>query len=182
MNFCFDVEFDPKTKRVYRFGKAFVYVNGRVYYFTYRPQQSIDMPNLKISDVALSIDEVKRLPWDKVSSMARIIIGKSGDKKPACMRLKFDVEGKENQLVFLSRPTRKRLNRLPAMESMSRDTKLVQDNEQDKCFICFSNVVDAKFAPCGHSGVCGACAFKLIQTTKTCPLCRERISFFTRVK
>jgi hypothetical protein len=177
MNFCFDVAFNPKTKRVYRYGKAFVFVNGTAYYFTFRPQQSVDRPNLKIKDVALSVDEVKRLPWDKVSSMARIVVG-LGSKKPACLRLKFE---KKDHFVFLARAVPKRLNRVRAMESMSRDSKIAKEDE-DQCVICLSNVADAKFAPCGNSGVCGACAFKLLRTTKTCPLCRKEVGFFTRVK
>ena len=180
MNFCFDVAFNPKTKRVYRYGKAFVFVDGKVYYFTFRPQQSIDRPKLKIKDVALSVDQVKRLQWGKVSSMARIIVGCVGSKKPACLRLQFDIQA-DYKFVFLARSMPKRLNRVPAMESMSRDTKLASEDE-DSCVICLSNAVDAKFAPCGNSGVCGACAFRLIQTTKTCPLCRKEIGFFTRVK
>ena len=178
MNFCFDFAFNPKTKRVYHSGKAFVYVNGKAYRFTFRPQHSINQPNLKISDVALSIDEVKGLPWDKVSSMARIVCGKSRDKKPVCLRLKFEGSDK---FVFLNRALRKKLNRAPAMESMSRDTKLAAEGEDD-CIVCFSNVADAKFAPCGNTGVCGACAFELVQTTKKCPLCRGDVTFFTRAK
>ena len=177
MNLCFDVAFNPKTKRVYRYGKAFVYVNGKTYYFTFRPQRSIDRPKLKIKDVALSIDEVRRLPWDTVSSMARIAVGFPSKRPPACLRLKFPAK---DHFVFLSRSMPRNLDRSRAMESMSRETRLAEEGE-DQCVICLINVVDAKFAPCGNSGVCCACAFKLIQTTKTCPLCRKGIGFFTRV-
>jgi hypothetical protein len=187
MPFCLDMPFNPKTRRVYHCygkGKAFVYVHGKPYYFTIRPQQCLSRPALKIQDVAISINDAKRLPWKTVSGMARIVVG--GNVKPYCIRLnfstKFDLKDKgmkENQFIFLARSVRRVPNRTVAMEAMSRDTKIAKDDE-DKCFICLDNAPDAKFAPCGTVGVCCACAFKLMETTKLCPLCRKEISFFTR--
>jgi hypothetical protein len=29
--------------------------------------------------------------------------------------------------------------------------------------------------PCGHAGVCNACALKLLETTKICHICRKGI-------
>jgi hypothetical protein len=85
--------------------------------------------------------------------------------------------GKDN-FVFLARSMPRRLDRSSAMESMSKETKIATDGET--CAICITNVPDAKFAPCGNTGVCCDCAFKLIQTTRLCPLCRKGITFFTR--
>ena len=173
----FDVQFNVKTKRVYRYGKAFVYVDGITYYFTFRPQQCIDRPYLRLKDVALSVDEVKRLPWSSVLNVARICVGYRS-KKPLCVRVMFNVMGRD-KFAFLARSTPRYLDRARAMESMSRETRLARDDE-DQCVVCLSNVANAKFAPCGNTGVCCACAFKLIQTTKTCPLCRKGLRFFTR--
>jgi hypothetical protein len=177
---CFEFEFNTKTKRVYRYGKAFVYIKGIPYYFAFRPQQSTDRPNLKLKDVMLPVDEVKRLPWKGVSSKARIAVGiPLKNKSITCLRLRFDHPG--DKVVFLSRTSRcriKNLNRGPAMESMSKETKIATD--EDKCAICITSVPDAKFAPCGNTGVCCDCAFKLIQTTRLCPLCRKGVTFFTR--
>ena len=200
MNFCqkhimpfhfdFDFTLDPKTTRVhYRYGKAFVYLYGKPYYLTFRPQRSINCPWLKIKDVAISIDDAKRLPWKTASSKASKVVGGLGKNKPVCLRLQFpekfglqDLGHKENQCIFLDRGSKPfwQRPRYRAMESMSRETKLAQEGE-DQCVICLSNVSAAKFAPCGHSRVCCACAFELVQTTKKCPLCREGVSFFTRV-
>ena len=102
--YCFDLAFNPKARRVYRYNKAFVYVNGIPYYFTFRPQQCIDRPNLRIKDVALSIEHVKRLPWKKVSSMARLVVGTL--ERPTCMRLKFSSKfniQNRGQHVFLAK-------------------------------------------------------------------------------
>jgi hypothetical protein len=108
--YCFDIAFNSKARRVYRYNKAFVYVNGIPYYFTFRPQQCIDRPNLRIKDVALSIDDVKRLPWKKVSSIARLVVGTL--KRPTCMRLKFSSKfniHNSGQPVFLARTKRRLL-------------------------------------------------------------------------
>jgi hypothetical protein len=60
--------------------------------------------------VALSIDDVKRLPWKKVSSMARLVVGTL--KRPTCMRLKFSSKfniHNSGQPVFLARTKRRLL-------------------------------------------------------------------------
>jgi hypothetical protein len=179
-----DITLDPKTTRVhYRYGKAFVYLYGKPYYLTFRPQACIDRPWLKIKDVAISIDDAKRLPWKTASSNARQVVRGLDKKKPYCLKLQFPEKYEGRHFIFLDRgfPKKPRQSaRDRAMESMSRETKLAQEDE-DQCVICLSNVYAAKFAPCGHSRVCCACAFELVQTTKKCPLCREKISFFTRV-
>ena len=199
---CSDISFDPKASaRVYsRYGKgkAFVYLNGKPYYFTFRPQQCLSRPALTINDVAISVDDAKRLPWKTVSNLARIVVGGPRNTRPLCVRLsfstKFDLKDtaglKQNQIIFLARPVRalpSRIVRDRAMEAMSRATTkpllllAKEDNAQEEeCLVCYDNASDAKFAPCGNVGVCAACAFKITQTTKTCPLCRKDISFFTR--
>lgn len=193
MPYCSDFAFDKKTRRVYhRYGKgkAFVYLYGKPYYFTFRPHLSLDRPWLKVKDVAISINDTKSLPWKTVSNKACITVSGAAGKKPICIRLhfseKFDLQNtgfKQQQIIFLDRGFPKRpssASRKRAMESMEAEAKLAQEGEE-QCIICLSNVSDAKFAPCGNSGVCCACAFKLINTTKTCPLCRKEISFFTRM-
>ena len=177
MQFCSDFDFNPKNKPVHRYGKTFVFINGTPYFLTFRDTLRLRGPALRIKDVALSIDKAKLLPWKTVSSKARVIVHRHSSVRPVCLRLTF--QDSPNLYVFLVRSVPKSLNRLPAMESMSRETKPAAD-EDDQCVICFSNASGAKFAPCGHSRVCGACAFKLIQTTRACPLCRKEISFFTR--
>ena len=49
----------------------------------------------------------------------------------------------------------------------------------DACFICLSNVPDAKFNECGHSGVCCECADSVIRRGMACPLCRVDVFDFT---
>ena len=100
---CFDYAFNTKTKRIYRYGKAFVYINGKPYYFTQRPHQSVFCAKQKIKDVALSVEEVRRLPWSAVSSKAEVFLG-SALKKPVSIRVMFHLMGRD-KFVFLTRST-----------------------------------------------------------------------------
>ena len=56
--------------------------------------------------------------------------------------------------------------------------KTAKDSE-DACFVCFTNVPDAMFPQCGHSGLCCVCADKIVKSTqKKCPLCRGAATSF----
>ncbi len=68
------------------------------------------------------------------------------------------------------------------MAAMAREVKVVARDvvDEEKCIICMGNVADSKFEPCGESGVCAACAFNVMETTKTCPMCWTDVRFFTR--
>ena len=56
-----------------------------------------------------------------------------------------------------------------------RDTKAEKalNDSVKECVICCENECDSVFMPCGHAGVCNACALKLLETTKLCHICRN---------
>jgi hypothetical protein len=53
---------------------------------------------------------------------------------------------------------------------------------EDHCYVCFSNVPNAKFTACGHSSICTVCADKLIRSSANkCPLCRAAVTAYNIV-
>jgi hypothetical protein len=60
--------------------------------------------------------------------------------------------------------------------------KTAKDGEE-ACFVCFTNVPDAMFPQCGHSGLCCVCADKIVKSTQNkCPLCRGPATSFVMVE
>jgi hypothetical protein len=50
---------------------------------------------------------------------------------------------------------------------------------EEHCYVCFSNVPNAKFTDCGHSSICTVCADRLIRSSANkCPLCRGTVTAF----
>ena len=52
------------------------------------------------------------------------------------------------------------------------------DDEEPECVICFSNMKDTVFAPCGHYMTCNSCA----KSCKACPICRGAITHLLSIK
>ena len=60
-----------------------------------------------------------------------------------------------------------------------KDKKLARTDSESSvkdCLICCSAPCDSVFMPCGHAGVCNTCALKLLETTKICHICRNKIA------
>ncbi len=58
----------------------------------------------------------------------------------------------------------------------SSNVKEAKEGE-DCCYVCRSNVPNAKFTPCGHSSICTVCADRLIcSSASRCPLCRAAVT------
>jgi hypothetical protein len=53
---------------------------------------------------------------------------------------------------------------------------------EDTCFVCMENPQDAVLLDCGHSGICVACASRLWERDRHCPLCREGIAGIMRMR
>jgi hypothetical protein len=50
---------------------------------------------------------------------------------------------------------------------------------EDACYVCCVNRPNATLPNCGHTGICCACASRLMRSqTPRCPLCRAMISHF----
>lgn len=47
----------------------------------------------------------------------------------------------------------------------------------DECKICMTNEADSVLMPCGHSGLCGLCVWKISsqKSAALCPFCRQTI-------
>jgi hypothetical protein len=54
--------------------------------------------------------------------------------------------------------------------------KIYEDTTVVDCVICMSAGKEVVFAVCGHYCTCEACAIKIKNTTKKCPICRTAIT------
>lgn len=54
--------------------------------------------------------------------------------------------------------------------------KNIYEDSSEECIICFANIKEIVFAPCGHYCSCGVCANEIKKTSKKCPICRTIIS------
>lgn len=69
----------------------------------------------------------------------------------------------------------------PPGQALQEETQVDREaqGDEDACYICFTNIPREKFTPCGHAGICRACARKVMQRdTPSCPLCRGEVSSF----
>lgn len=55
------------------------------------------------------------------------------------------------------------------------------DQTDDNCIVCMELKKDSVLIPCGHLGICFKCANRCKETSKTCPVCREKITEVHRV-
>ena len=52
----------------------------------------------------------------------------------------------------------------------------------DDCVICFEPRFEMfVLNPCGHAKTCEACCDKIVSGSKTCPICRSRVTQFMKV-
>ncbi|KXS10063.1 hypothetical protein M427DRAFT_63002 [Gonapodya prolifera JEL478] len=49
------------------------------------------------------------------------------------------------------------------------------DEQAKECIVCFDQPKEAVLVPCGHIGMCMACAEQLKRQGKRCPICRQNI-------
>ena len=54
------------------------------------------------------------------------------------------------------------------------DSQNVQEEEQQQCYICYSNAPNAVIVECGHGGVCSECAVEIIKRKGLCMQCRKQ--------
>ena len=54
----------------------------------------------------------------------------------------------------------------------------------DKCIVCYKNIPDSAFIPCGHCCMCTNCMYlykKKYKIRKVCPLCKQRYRFTQKI-
>ena len=51
----------------------------------------------------------------------------------------------------------------------------------DACLVCMERPPDAVLLECGHGGICAACAARLWERDRRCPLCREGFAGVVRL-
>ena len=56
-----------------------------------------------------------------------------------------------------------------------------QPRAREACYACMDNEANTYLLNCGHSGLCVACARKIIQANQHCPLCRQAIAGIVHV-
>mmetsp|Transcript_71125 Transcript_71125/g.189850 ORF Transcript_71125/g.189850 Transcript_71125/m.189850 type:complete len:214 (-) Transcript_71125:82-723(-) len=70
----------------------------------------------------------------------------------------------------------------PALPAPSNARTVDSDPSSDlSCVVCFEGERDAIVLNCGHGGLCLACGVKIWDSTRQCPMCRQRIIGLMRV-
>ncbi len=69
----------------------------------------------------------------------------------------------------------------PGKEACFAGSAPIQQHPTDSCLVCMEHPQDAVLLDCGHSGLCVACACRLWERDRRCPLCREGIAGIMRV-
>ena len=58
-----------------------------------------------------------------------------------------------------------------------------EDEDDDKCLICFAGPRDAVLLECGHGGLCYACARRCLRKKgRECPICRQSIAQVVQIR
>lgn len=85
----------------------------------------------------------------------------------------------QKQLKSQLRRTAERQNQLPNTSRQGRE-----EEDHQKCTICFDKPVNVAFDPCGHTSCCNVCAQGLSKKDngfRNCPICRKRINNIIRI-
>ena len=92
--------------------------------------------------------------------------------------LKTLKHNQDSQLQYLAMITEKieklkhrkklKMMKMPLEESK----KQVESNREVKCIVCFENLLELAFLPCGHVCTCQKCGLELMNE---CPICRKKI-------
>lgn len=64
----------------------------------------------------------------------------------------------------------------PARSNASAEERLEEIERERSCKVCYGNVADILFQPCGHICACSSCSTRLT----SCPVCRRRIVRYIR--
>jgi len=159
-------------------------INGSVYHFVYHPRRTNER---------MTPSDIRRLPMDALEAEARPVVTLFGPPhRVVVMRLAFsrrfrfvdNVYGQDCAFLALStrNSTVRRIRASRAQRTLLAQLLLVREVQEgeDACFVCERNFPDAIFAPCSHARICCACAYQIVQTTRTCPLCRGGVVSFQR--
>jgi len=113
------------------------------------------------------------------SPYCKFLNGESTDNVPIDnMLLKKFIQPKSRDIVTdlitqQSQTTEKITNARFHLEKSQTITSITNDNNNNNnlnCKICYDNVLNAVFVPCGHAVACTTCALKI----ESCPMCRRQ--------
>lgn len=72
--------------------------------------------------------------------------------------------------------------RLPDwLRSPAPPPPVAEKTDDTECSVCMAEENVAAFAPCGHQCVCMACAQRVMEQNRRCPVCREPCTGFLRI-
>jgi hypothetical protein len=73
---------------------------------------------------------------------------------------------------------RRALNKNPNNSIQIKETDSIKPKSNDKeddCVVCWESKANMIFAPCAHKCCCSKDAYIILETTKICPMCRQKI-------
>ena len=68
------------------------------------------------------------------------------------------------------------INFLDEIDKKSKKEKIVDEEDDGLCYICYANPSDCIYLDCGHGGVCLSCAMDTIKKNNICTLCRKPVT------
>ena len=168
---------------------AYVRMNGKMFDVIYVPFTARIKPPPGTRNPRMTPSDARRLPWDTLQNVG-MVQAKFKNRvlfDPSILRLhfsrKFQLRSSylcgDNQITFIALSDRKKRVKQILMDRMQAEA--ARTTEVAACYVCLRNSPDAVFKPCGHSNICCACAFTIVQSTKQCPLCRGAVGYFGRV-
>ena len=170
--------------------KAHICINGKSFALVYTPRYLNEY---------MMLDDARILPLDAIDENVHVAIStvNRGYHEALVVRLHFSRTFVlrydrfnfpfERTTTFAVRSSRNSTVRRILADNSRRlllaESRMIQlaSEGEDSCFVCTENMPNARFTPCSHSGLCCACAYKIFQLTKTCPLCRGKVTSFQRV-
>ena len=68
----------------------------------------------------------------------------------------------------------------PDAQEGDKDNLLIE--EEELCIICMEKKIDTLIRPCNHMNLCHKCAGDLRSQSMVCPICKERMDSFVKLK
>ena len=80
--------------------------------------------------------------------------------------------------TFNIEEVKKYIAELGEIDKKVKPTTIFGEEDESECVICFENIKDTVFAPCGHFMTCNSCS----KECKKCPICRGVVSHLLNIK
>jgi hypothetical protein len=103
-------------------------------------------------------------------------------------RKEREIEAMRKQIVEADMKRRQEIEEEKAKLQRAYERISVQPNNKPKemtdenmCKVCWDEIADTAFTPCGHKAACWDCAESIKRNTSKCPMCRRYVLKLMRI-